>query len=93
MKAAAGSLHGIIDTVSAKHDLGAYLALLKTNGAPASLPSTCRPSTCLLATGHGARRQSRAASRPTLALSRAPSPIPPSSHRQVCRGGRARGAL
>lgn len=32
MKAAAGTLDGIVDTVSAKHDLGAYLSLLKTNG-------------------------------------------------------------
>ncbi|PRW50837.1 putative mannitol dehydrogenase [Chlorella sorokiniana] len=33
MKAAVGSLDGIIDTVSAKHDLASYLSLLKTDGA------------------------------------------------------------
>ncbi|KAI7844740.1 hypothetical protein COHA_001624 [Chlorella ohadii] len=33
MKAAAGSLDGIIDTVSSKHDLPSYLSLLKTDGA------------------------------------------------------------
>lgn len=32
MKAAAGSLHGIIDTVSAPHDLTTYIALLRTSG-------------------------------------------------------------
>ncbi|EFN56047.1 hypothetical protein CHLNCDRAFT_145496 [Chlorella variabilis] len=32
MKAAAGTLHGIIDTVAAKHELAPYLPLLKTNG-------------------------------------------------------------
>eukprot|EP00887_Chlorella_sp_A99_P007098 scaffold2.g7098.t1 len=32
MKAAAGTLHGIIDTVSAAHDLSDYLALLKSDG-------------------------------------------------------------
>ncbi|PSC75052.1 8-hydroxygeraniol dehydrogenase-like [Micractinium conductrix] len=32
MAAAAGTLDGIIDTVSAKHDLGTYLNLLNTNG-------------------------------------------------------------
>ena len=32
MKAAAGSLDGIIDTVSAKHDLSPYLTLLKPSG-------------------------------------------------------------
>ena len=36
MEAAAGTLDGIVDTVSAKHDLGTYLSLLKTNGAPCS---------------------------------------------------------
>ena len=29
MKAAAGSLHGVIDTVSAKHDLSYYMTLLR----------------------------------------------------------------
>ncbi len=33
MEAAAGTLDGIVDTVSAKHDLVTYLSLLKTNGA------------------------------------------------------------
>ncbi|RFZ94608.1 NAD(P)-dependent alcohol dehydrogenase [Mucilaginibacter conchicola] len=32
MKAAAGSFDFILDTVSAEHDMNAYLALLKTNG-------------------------------------------------------------
>ncbi|PNW85730.1 hypothetical protein CHLRE_03g207800v5 [Chlamydomonas reinhardtii] len=32
MKAAAGSMHGIIDTVSAKHDVGALVNLLKVDG-------------------------------------------------------------
>ncbi|KAI7835473.1 hypothetical protein COHA_010630 [Chlorella ohadii] len=32
MEAAAGTLDGIVDTVSAKHDLVTYLSLLKTNG-------------------------------------------------------------
>ena len=32
MAAAAGTLDGILDTVSAKHDLGTYLSLLRTNG-------------------------------------------------------------
>ena len=32
MQAVAGTLDGILDTVSAKHDLALYLALLKVNG-------------------------------------------------------------
>ncbi len=32
MKAAAGTLDGIVDTVSAKHDIGAYMQLLDTHG-------------------------------------------------------------
>lgn len=41
MEAAAGTLDGIVDTVSAKHDLGTYLSLLKTNGAPCSDAKEC----------------------------------------------------
>lgn len=32
MQAVTGTLDGILDTVSAKHDLALYLALLKVNG-------------------------------------------------------------
>ena len=32
MKAASGTLHGILDTVSAPHDLATYMSLLRING-------------------------------------------------------------